>query len=200
LLVGNDVVDLRDPENQPHAIHARFDERVFNHAERARLAVEATAHLTRWRMWAAKESAYKVASKLDQRVRFLPRRFSVQFTGHAQAVVRHAVGRFDITFSGTEDWIHAVATSCHGASSRFRPSALIERSRRSGLAALDASLRVRALASSALEHALSIAPGQVEIARVGRVPVALWKTAPLPVDMSLSHHGRFLACVWSPTK
>jgi len=90
LLVGNDVVDLRDPENQPGAIHPRFDERVFTPVERARLTDEATAHRTRWLMWAAKESAFKVARKLDPGVRFLPRRFRVDFEGDALAVVRHA--------------------------------------------------------------------------------------------------------------
>ena len=114
MLVGNDVVDLLDPENQQEAIHPRFDERVFTPVERAWLANEATAHRTRWRMWAAKESAFKVARKLDPGVRFLPRRFSVQLKGNAQAVVRYAVGRFDVSFSGADDWVHAIATLSDG--------------------------------------------------------------------------------------
>ena len=216
MLVGNDVVDLLDPENQQEAIHPRFDERVFTPVERAWLANEATAHRTRWRMWAAKESAFKVARKLDPGVRFLPRRFSVQLKGNAQAVVRYAVGRFDVSFSGADDWVHAIATLSDGPGrwrsswggpfwrpslgSSWGPSAIVERVQRGRSAASYASARVRATARSAIGSVLSIAPSEIEIARVGSVPVALWKKLPLPVDLSLSHHGRFLACAWSRSR
>lgn len=218
MLIGNDVVDLRDPETQPGAIHPRFDERVFTPAERARLTNEATAHRTRWRMWAAKESAFKVARKLDPGVRFLPRLFSVQLKGNARAVVRYAVGRFEVSFSGADDWVHAIATLSDGSgvealldgsaerlSSRLRllrrgPSAIVERVQRGKSAAAYASARVRAMARSAVGSVLSIAPSEIEIATVGRVPVALWRKSPLPVDLSLSHHGRFLACAWSRSR
>lgn len=207
MLVGNDVVDLRDPENQPGAIHPRFDERVFTPVERARLTDEATAHRTRWLMWAAKESAFKVARKLDPGVRFLPRRFRVELEGDALAVVRHAVGRFHVSFTGTDDWVHAVATHSAGpgveASLPRRlgpgPSLMVERVRcgPAGPAAAHASARVRAMARSAIGRMLSIVPHEIEIAAAAHAPVALWRQSPLPVDLSLSHHGRFLACAWS---
>jgi phosphopantetheinyl transferase (holo-ACP synthase) len=200
LLVGNDVVDLRDPENQPDAIHPRFDQRAFTPVERTRLTVDATAHATRWCLWAAKESAFKLARKIDGRVRFLPRQFSVQITGRTRAVVQHALGRFDVAFSGTDDWVHAVATRAEDASARVRPSVLVERTSHGILAARDASSRVRAMATTALESSLSIAAGEVEILGVGRAPVALWRESRLPVDVSLSHHGRLIACAWSPTE
>lgn len=209
MLVGNDVVDLGDPENQPGAIHPRFDERVFTPDERARLTLEpteATAHRTRWRMWAAKESAFKVARKLDPGVRFLPRRFSVQLMGSARAVVRHAAGRFDVSFSGADEWVHAIAMLSDG--SPFQdgsllkrgPLAVIEQLQRGKSAASGASARVRAMARSAIGSILSIAPSEIEIATAGRIPVALWRQLPLPVDLSLSHHGRFLACALSRSR
>lgn len=215
MLVGNDVVDLRDPENQPGAIHPRFDGRVFTPAERERLTDEATAHRTRWLMWAAKESAFKVARKLDQGVRFLPRRFTVQFEGKTSAVVRHAVGRFQVSFSGADDWVHAIATRSDGLvvdvspdasgetlCSRPRlftqgPSALVERVQRGRVAPAYVSGRVRAMARAAVGSLLSVAPPEIEIATAANVPVAFWRKLPLPVDLSLSHHGRFMACAWS---
>jgi phosphopantetheinyl transferase len=199
LLVGNDLVDLRDPENQPTAIHRRFDERVFTPAEHARLRIQATAHRTRWRMWAAKESAFKVARKLDPRVRFLPRLFSVQPTGTAGAVVRHASGRFEVSFLGADDWVHAIATlSPASGIEAFRrgPAAMVERVQQGKSAALNASERVRALARSAIGSALSIAPSEIRITSADGVPVAFWKRSPLPIDLSLSHHGRYVACAW----
>ena len=200
MLVGNDVVDLRDPENQPEAIHQRFDRRVFTPAERARLCMEATAHRTRWRMWAAKESAFKVARKLDPRVRFLPRSFSVHPVGNARSIVRHSLGRFEVSFSGAEDWVHAIATPSFGPgveALRRGPLAVIERVQQGKSAAANASVRVRAMARSAIGSALSISPSEIRIVTADSIPAALWKKLPLPVDLSLSHHGRFLACAWS---
>lgn len=215
MLVGNDVVDLDDPENQPGAIHPRFDERVFTPAERARLTDGATSHRTRWRMWAAKESAFKVARKLDPGARFLPRLFSVQFEGHALAVVRHALGRFEVSFYGADDWVHAIATLSEGggvgvsldgtgeqpsSSPRllgWEPSAMVERVQRGKSMAAYASARVRAMARSAVGAVLDIAPCEIEIATAGGVPVALRGRSPLPVDVSLSHHGSFVACALS---
>lgn len=198
MLVGNDVVDLRDPENQPDALHPRFDERVFVPAERARLALESTMHVTRWRMWAAKESAFKVARKLDAGVRFLPRQFTVRLVGNARAVVDHAVGRFDVSFSDAHseahDWVHAIATWSDRSGVLEAPTGVIARVHRSRTTAVHASSRVRTMARNAVGSMLSIAPAEIEIARVGRVPVALRRMLPLPVDLSLSHHGRFLAC------
>jgi len=213
VLVGNDIVDLGDPENQPGAIHPRFDERVFTPAEwerlaeRARLTGQAAAHRLRWRMWAAKESAFKAARKLDAGVRFLPRRFSVQLPDNARAVirhaavghavVRHAVGRFEVSFHEAEDWVHAIATLSGGIGRGQKTFAVIERVERGRSAASDASARVRAMARSALGSVLSIAPCEIEIAAAGCVPVARWRKSPLPVNLSLSHHGSFLACAWT---
>jgi phosphopantetheinyl transferase (holo-ACP synthase) len=211
LLVGNDVVDLRDPENQPSAIHPRFDERVFTPAERARLTDETTAHRTRWLMWAAKESAFKVARKLDGSVRFLPRQFGVQLEGKARAVVRHAAGRFRVSFSGAEEWVHAIAERVDGIgratpseglelATPRGPSAMIERVRQGGLTTACPSVRVRAMARSVVGPLFSIAPPEIEISTLAGVPVALWRGRRLPVDLSFSHHGRFLACAWSRSR
>ncbi|MGH7855988.1 MAG: 4'-phosphopantetheinyl transferase family protein, partial [Candidatus Binatia bacterium] len=76
-MVGNDVIDLRDPETAPGSQHPRFDARVFAPAERALLGASTDARRLRWILWAAKEAAYKVARKIDARAVFSPRRFVV---------------------------------------------------------------------------------------------------------------------------
>ena len=76
-MVGNDVVDLRDPEVQPGACHARFDARVFAAAELEAVRVSPVPQWLRWMLWAAKEAAYKVAKKDDARTVFSPSRFVV---------------------------------------------------------------------------------------------------------------------------
>jgi len=219
-------VDLRDPENQPSAIHARFDQRAFNIEERDWLTERfmlgpEVAHRARWRLWAAKESAFKVARKLDPGVSFHPRAFGVSLGKGPGAVVRHAIGRFDVWLSGGHEWVHAMAAPMvpepRPPASRLR---LVRRGltgrRLTGreplgrgpggseaaawedLASLSGA-RVRAVARSALAAALSKATADVEIMSFGRIPVAVSGRARLPVDLSLSHHGRFVACAWHLT-
>ena len=200
MLVGNDIVDLHDPESRPGALHARFDARVFTPAEREALSVSAPAsasrHELRWTLWAAKESAYKVAKKLDPAVRFLPRGFVVRRITEGRAVVMHQTGSFDVQLDRTDEWVRAVATvSAASAPSTTRPvSGGVERLKAPGA---DPSRTVRELACEALGSWMNLPPGQVQIAADRGIPVALWRNRRLPVDLSLSHHGRFVAWAWT---
>ena len=66
-MIGNDVVDLEDPETRPETFRPRFDERVFDPVERRAIAHDPRPHARRWAHWAAKEAAYKLARQLDER-------------------------------------------------------------------------------------------------------------------------------------
>jgi len=57
----------------------------------------------------------------------------------------------------------------------------------------DASAAVRALATLGVADWLGARPEDLQIRRVGRVPVLFHRGDPAPVDLSLSHHGRFVA-------
>jgi hypothetical protein len=205
LLVGNDVVDLRDPENQPEAIHPRFDDRVFSWCERARILAAASPHRMRWALWAAKESAYKVARKLDSRVYFSPRAFSVRIPGGETegphpylAEVDHPLGRFQVCLDGTDEWVHAVASvSGTGVAKANWQLRSLGREAVRRIPGLEASARVRKLARSAIASALSAVPSEIVIAAAAKsVPRVMWRGQRLPVDLSFSHHGRFVACAW----
>ena len=114
MLVGNDVVDLSDPESRSEALHERFDARAFSLDEREALSASAPAsaslHELRWTLWACKESAYKVAKKLDPTVRFLPRDFLVRRIAEDRAVVMYETGSFDVRLDRTDQRVHAIAT------------------------------------------------------------------------------------------
>jgi len=192
LPVGNDVVDLRHPLCQPEAIHPRFDARAFSASEIALLAASTQAHRTRWSLWAAKESAFKACRKLDSQVRFIPRDFEVRLSDQRAEVI-HRLGHFEVWFDHTEQWVHALASQT-GEKPGFRldgdplanPAAEEERF----------SERVKRLARSTLGALLSIAPSEVEIVSVDRIPQAQRRGEPLPFDLSLSHDGRFVSCAW----
>ena len=78
-MLGNDVVDLRDPET--HTRHPSFDARVFTETERRSLDASPDPHAMRQMLWAAKESAYKAARRRDPRVVFSPIRFETVLDG-----------------------------------------------------------------------------------------------------------------------
>ena len=187
------------------AIHPRFDERVFTWGERARILAASSPHQMRWALWAAKESAYKVARKMDPRVCFSPRAFVVRIPGGEigarqalLAEVSHAVGRFQVRLEGTDDWVHAVA-SIYGTGKARAGWELrsLGRAAARRVPGVEASARVRQLARSALASGLSIVPSEIVIAAAAkRVPRVSWRGRKLPFDLSFSHHGRFVACAW----
>ncbi len=168
----------------------------------------------RWALWAAKESAYKVAAKesaykvarkLDSRVYFSPRAFSVRIPGGAPeasdpflAEVDHPLGRFQVCLEGTDEWVHAVASvSGAGVAKANWQLRSMGREAARRIPGLEASVRVRRLARSALASALSAVPSDIVIAAAAkRVPRVTWRGQSLPVDLSFSHHGRFVACAW----
>ena len=214
MLVGNDVVDLHDPCSRPDAIHPRFDQRAFTRAERASILTSRAAHRRRWSVWAAKESSFKVAKKLDRGTRFLPREFAVCMISDGRAEVSHRVGRIGVWLDQAEEWLHAVAAPLPGVTTRDvlaprdgggdrRPRETHARLARvqtepPARTSEGPSLEVRELARGAIGSFLSICPGEIEVATEGGIPVLCRRQRRLPVDVSLSHHGRFVACAWAP--
>lgn len=196
-MIGNDVVDLAHPATRPGAQHPRFDARVFTGAERAALAQSPGAQRLRWIFWAAKESAYKAARKLDSRAIWSPARFAVQIepAGPREltalcGVVRHGAVTFSLRVESNAEQVHALAfcarTSAPDALRRFGVAPCAK-----GAPAGDA---VRAVARREIAAWLGAAPETVCIGRRGRIPTL--HIAGLPrqaADLSLSHHGRFVA-------
>jgi len=176
LPVGNDVVDLRHPLNHPDTIHPRFDSRVFSEREIALLAASGQAHRTRWSLWAAKESAFKALRKLDPQVRFIPRDFAVHLNGE-RADVDHRLGRFDVWLDQTDHWVHAVASQS-GEKPDFRLDGDLSADPRAEEE--QSSERARSVARSALGALLNIAPTEVQIVSVDRIPQAQQHGEPLP--------------------
>jgi len=215
--VGNDVVDLRDSDSDATTHPRRFDERVFSPAERTMIRESAgsaesggTTRL-RWRLWAAKEAAFKAARKLDAATVFSPRRFEVEFSGAHAGRVTHrrkggAVECFELAWWHDDDAVHAVAKH-EGTSPPEASAQLIHSFRRlepkeaaeceSGSTGCGPSWgpsrAVRTFAREQLSRALDVPVKALDIRSHGRVPT-LWRDSRLArADLSLSHHGEWIA-------
>ena len=184
--VGNDVVDLADPETRLADLHPRWAERVFTPRERAALETSPSRHRLHWALWAAKESAYKARKRLDPQAVFSPRAFEVELQAAAGVAVGRVLHRgeaFSLEVRLEDAFVHAVATAPGEAGDRRLSR--VERARGApGLAA-------RQLAADAIGDALGLDPAGFRLA--GRAPVARHPQHPVDVEVSLSHHGRFVA-------
>jgi phosphopantetheinyl transferase (holo-ACP synthase) len=211
-MIGNDIVDLLDPDAQPSERTPAFDARVFTPAEQARIAASRDGVRERWIIWAAKEAAYKLARKCDARTPFVPKRFEVK-PGTARAAASPAAGRghlqgrvswdggvFDCDWISAPGFVHAL---CRKPATPAPDCLAIERVEALGApdARPDAPSRaVRRLARCEIARALGVDPGALEIRQTGRIPFLYLDQGPLAADLSLSHHGTRVAfaCRLSP--
>lgn len=189
--VGNDVVDLADPETRLCGLHPRWGERVFCATERKALEASRSRHRLHWALWAAKESAYKARKRLELEAVFSPKEFEVELSplpttgggGVAVGRVLHRGDVFGLEVRLDGGSVHAVATSEDETGARLLWK--VERARgEPGFAA-------RRLAAIAIGSALGLDPAGLQIVR--RPPVATFRGHPIEVGVSLSHHGRFVA-------
>jgi phosphopantetheinyl transferase (holo-ACP synthase) len=183
-MVGNDVVDLR-ARVVAGPRHPRFDARVFAPSEHRALRESAAPDALRWSFWAAKEAAYKVVKKLDDTAVWSPRRFVVRLE---RGEVEHEGRSIPVRVEADAERVHALATdraeSLPGLHARVAELPA---------AGADPSEAVRALAREGLAPLLGAEPAALEIAREGRIPVLRLAGRQAPFDLSLSHHGRFVA-------
>lgn len=194
--VGNDVVDLADPESRLDALHPRWVERVFAPSEvgaleacgspRARLRLH-------WALWAAKESAFKARGRLERAAVFSPREVVVDLRGvpDGDGLVdghvhdREAAYAVEVRFAGS--WLHAVAVGAGGVDRVLRD--VTDGDGEPGRSA-------RAFATERIGASLGLGPRDLRIA--GRPPVAFASERPVEGCVSLSHHGRFVAFAFAP--
>lgn len=186
-MIGNDLVDLDDPESRPDGLHPRFDERVFSDAERAALAGASDPVRERWALWACKEGAYKVARKQSPATCFSPRRFEVELNQDGTGRVRHEGRDFALRIEPHARCVHAIVRDAASSAQPYVSG--VERVRPGE----DAHEVARRLARARIGAVLGLAEEQLLVPYRVRPPLLLLRGARLPVDLSLSHHGGFAA-------
>jgi len=193
-MVGNDLVDLAESECTGDAVHPRFDARVFAASELEALERCEDRGRMRWMLWAAKESAYKLARRQSPGLVFAPSRFVVHLQPDLSGQVRLGGQSFPVRVVQAGESIHAVARSSQARDedviSEVAPLVAIPH----GEEDADAPSRaVRALAITRLAPRLGVKTSELRIERRERVPWLHLRGSPITTELSLSHHGRFVA-------
>jgi phosphopantetheinyl transferase (holo-ACP synthase) len=221
-LVGNDVVDLFDSETQSKALHPRFDERVFTEKELSTIRESDCAHRARWAHWAAKESAYKVVKKLDSHAVFSPIQFKASLDPRGNGIVDYHGKQIHVVVNQSQRFVHAVAATpkatlpsdCFYGESHQGDDGQITFSTSSKARKVFVTYRARAVrgvdpcpgvlsrltrrfAAEEVGSFLRLQPNDIDISSVRRVPRACYQGTDLPVDISLSHHGHYIAFAMS---
>jgi hypothetical protein len=203
-MLGNDVVDLEDSETRPETFRPRFDERVFDPVERRAIAHDPRPHARRWAHWAAKEAAYKLARRIDARFVFSPGRLVARFEAAEEAdgrgfqrrgslvlpegLLPGDAGRLELRWTEQEGALHVVARP--GGSDWGAVTTALD----SIAPTEDPSHVVRALARTCVARDLGVELERVRIGALGRLPIVEIDGSACECALSLSHHGRFVAC------
>jgi phosphopantetheinyl transferase (holo-ACP synthase) len=185
-MLGNDVVDLADPESSRDACHARFERRVFTQAEARLLPVDPTDLQRRWILWSAKEAAFKAARRESAETAFSPARFVVDLDRSLCGSVRHGIRRWSVRVQIDGDCVHAVVSES-GAFSGILSGVC----RLVAAELCDPSAGVRRFAISSLATELGVATSDLRIEKVDRIPQLTLAGQAAPVAISLSHHGSY---------
>lgn len=177
--VGNDVVDLGDPQIAAHHLRPRFVARVCSEEERARVRDAQSL----WSLFAAKEAAYKALVKLGFEPGFAHREIVV-------AADLRSVRWRDVTLrlhvEATGERVHAVAWE-----GEAEPSWGIEQTADPDLSASARALLCGALARGGRELSVLRDPREGSWDGFGP-PRLVSRGEPIDVDVSLSHDGRFV--------
>lgn len=210
--VGNDIVDLTNPNTKRKSQDIRFINRIFTQGEKKQIFSSANADVMLWALWAGKESAYKVVSKSYPAVPSVPRAYEVSFDEDVimdlsrswsgcftlSGAVRTPRGLILIKTYQTCNSIHCIGAS---GSPEGIDSVIW------GVKRIDKSLNapphfessaVREAAKEHLSLYLNRKPDEIEIrrprgARGLGAPVVYINDCHAGVDISLSHEGEFMA-------
>ena len=209
MTVGNDIVDLRDPESVPASLHGRYLERVFTAHERLAI-LDRPDPVELWSRWAAKEAAYKALAgdrpPGQPELVFSPRAFVTELDPpgagpHRDGWVLHSDQdlALPVRVHCLDGAVHAVATTERDVLDRTRVVTAAFRldEVRLGEAEIDRpSLAVRRAARRHLAQNLGCDVRRVKIC--GRRPPRFVLDGQLAAaSLSLSHHGDWVAYAFS---
>ena len=186
-MVGNDVVDLSDPESSRDACHFRFDRRVFTREEFEALPTHHTDVQRRWILWSAKEAAYKAARRERSVLVFSPARFAVSLDRSLCGSVEVGGRRWPVRVRINGDCVHAVVSADASFAGTLSDSCRLTPAELS-----DPSQGARRFALASIAASLGVADRDLRIEKADRIPRLIVAGEAAPLALSLSHHGAYV--------
>jgi phosphopantetheinyl transferase (holo-ACP synthase) len=182
--IGCDIVDLR-PINPP--LHKRFFERTYTADE---IGLIGSDNVMLWRLWAAKEAAFKAAYRQRPGLVFSPKQFEFK----PDSCVYYQNLRFPCHFIEGAEYIFAYCLKSSGQNNSNNVFNWIE-----DIKELNSTpqIEVRRLCREKISEVLGLNKDQIDISESGS------KNGPATVSISgsaktvlvsFSHDGRYIAC------
>ena len=193
--IGNDIVDLSEIEPD---LHNRYISRVFTKLEQVKISQDPSKL---WLFWAAKEAAYKALKRIDPQLIFSPQLFEFD----APDTVRYMGQLLKCKITQAGHFYHVLCSTVQEALENCMVWIDDSVDHVSG----SHSARIRQLAVENIAKVLNVSAHLLEIASADSraaakewtsVPVLLVNGSPSAHKISFSHHGRFLACAFTPSK
>lgn len=204
-MIGNDIVDLTDPQARSKSRDIPFVDRVFTPDERQLIRSNSNSDRVLWSLWAGKETGYKAVRRQYPSVSSAPRRYEVQLPctdGHVpgSGTVHTPCGPVSIRFCITDDYVH-----CIGAATDEEVDTIVWTVRkmpRTQPSSDGESNFVREMAKRSISVWLGEQPEAIDILRPEEdhglaPPVVQIEKRTSAINLSMSHDGRFAACAFS---
>lgn len=188
-MIGNDIVSLKEI-GHPRSSNERFLQKVLTPQERLWLDDQTDKELALWTLWALKESSYKAHYKRYRYRSFAPKSFECRIEDQTKtASIQVAASTYQGFWQIKDEVIHAIS---HPSS---LPKNQIWFNRLSQEVGLDSQHEL----SKTLQHALiqeiagrfDLPAASLSINKVAGIPFLYQENQSLPIDLSLSHHGRW---------
>jgi len=211
ILVGNDIVDLASPFSFRKSRNSKFINRVLTTNEKVVFHSDQVTDTLLWTYWAAKESAFKVVSKIEPKVSSSPRKYEVSFdsdtksstkTGVVDTPVKRVHFCANSYISCGKEWIHCVSSS---KALGLGPDIVYNAIRIDHLynyhfscSTKNESNYVRKIAGKKMAELLSVYAENITFRKNDHVgeqayPKVYLQDKKTKIDVSFSHDGRFVA-------
>ncbi len=207
---GNDIVDLRSLEAAGKGRDRRFVSRVLTTAEEELLAASGYSDCVLWLLWAAKEAAYKLVSRTQAGLPFIPKRFQATFPDCGSVSLSRSIfagpngcvetpcGVVTVKAELTNDYVQVISAASGAILNQVMAGKINPFDQTDEIPVAHESELTCRFALAALAKALGTKTRSLEIRRLATPrgpgpPVVYHENKPAAVNLSLSHHGRYVS-------
>jgi phosphopantetheinyl transferase (holo-ACP synthase) len=109
IMIGNDIVDFNDLPNIERSLSKAFLQKICANSEIDTIFKSESPEKTLWRIWSMKESAYKVILKKGAERSFNPKKLETSIFDQTLGQVLTKFGEIKCQSKITTDFVHSIA-------------------------------------------------------------------------------------------